>query len=43
MWEGANASKRDSIPEMGKNPKFWVRAQFGFFDDKGSVLSTSKN
>jgi len=23
---------------MGKNPKFWVRVQFGFFDDKGLVL-----
>ena len=24
--------------QMGKNPKFWVRVLFGFFDDKASVL-----
>ena len=24
---------------MGKSPRFWIHVWFGFFDDKGSVLS----
>jgi len=26
--------------QMAKKLKYWVRGRFGFFDDKGSVLSS---